>query len=437
VAKSTNDPKPGVNSNLAERILAEIKEEEIVAMCCDVINISSPTGDELQMAHYMQSVLQQLGLTVSWQEVEEGRANVVGRWIGSGGGKNLMFNGHMDTSNTGREEFLSGVGYKPQAVVKNGFVYGLGIYNMKGALVCYTHAVKALQRAGVKLRGDVIVAAVAGEIEKTQWGEFKGKEYRGYGVGTHYLVSHGVLPDMCILGEPTDMHVVLEHFGSLWVRISCTGIYVHTAFCEGREEMNSIRRMHELMEEILKWIGAWEKKASYGGRKAMVNLGGIRGGHAWRASRTPEKTDLFLDIRVPPSIPMSNARRDIQQVFFDLEKRYPDWGLEFETYVSVPGARIREDHEMIKAIDANHERIMGKLPEREVVAWCSDASVLSRYGIETVNYGPSSGPRDAEGEKVKIRTLVDITKIYALTAAELCGVHSQSRHASGLRRQTK
>jgi acetylornithine deacetylase/succinyl-diaminopimelate desuccinylase-like protein len=50
--------------------------------------------------------------------------------------------------------------------------------------------------------------------------------------------------------------------------------------------------------------------------------------------------------------------------------------------------------------------------------------VLSRYGVETVNYGPSSGPRDKEGEKVKIETLVDITKIYALTAAELCGLNS-------------
>jgi acetylornithine deacetylase/succinyl-diaminopimelate desuccinylase-like protein len=424
VAKSPNDPKLGLNAKVAEKVLAEVKEEEIVAMCSDVINIPSPTGEELQMAQYMQNALQQLGLNVTWQEVEEGRANVVGRWIGSGGGKDLMFNGHMDTSNTGREECLTGIGYKPHAVVKNGFLYGLGIYNMKGALVCYTHAVKALRRAGVKLRGDVIIAAVAGEIEKAQWGEFKGKEYRGYGVGSHYLVNHGVLPDMCILGEPTDLHVVLEHFGSLWVRISCTGIYVHTAFCEGREEMNSIRRMYELMNEVLKWIGVWEKKASYGGRKAIVNLGGIRGGHAWRASRTPEKTDLFLDVRVPPSIPMSQARRDIQQVFFDLEKQHPDWGLEFETYVSVPGARIREDHEMIKAIDANHERIVGSLPEREVVAWCSDASVLSRYGIETVNYGPSSGPRDAEGEKVKIKTLVDITKIYALTAAELCGVEA-------------
>jgi acetylornithine deacetylase len=412
----------GLDPKLSEKILAEVKEEEIVAMSCDVINIPSPTGGELQMAQYMQSAFRELGLDVTWQEVEEGRANVVGHWTGSGGGKNLMFNGHMDTSNTGDEEFLTGIGYKPHAVVKNGMIYGLGIYNMKGALVCYTHAVKALLRAGLKLKGDVIVAAVAGEIEKTQWGEFRGKEYRGYGFGTHYLVNHGILPDMCILGEPTDMNLVLEHFGSLWVRVSCSGIYVHTAFCEGREEMNSIRRMYEVMGAIMEWITAWEKKAAYGGKKAIVNLGGIRGGHAWRASRTPEKADLFLDVRVPPNIAMSEARREVQQVFFDLEKKHPDWGLEFETYVSVPGASMSSDHPMVQAIEKHHQQVMGAPPKRDVVVWCSDASVLTRYGIETVNYGPSSGPRDKEGEKVSIKTLVDITKIYALTAAQLCGV---------------
>jgi acetylornithine deacetylase len=419
-AKTASSLDPG----LVNRILSEVHEEEIVAMSCDVINIPSPTGNELQMAEYMRGALEQLGVNVTWQEVEEGRANVVGRWIGTGGGKNLMFNGHMDTSNTGREDFLTGIGYKPQALVKNGMIYGLGIYNMKGALVCYTHALKALLRAGVRLKGDFIIAAVAGEIEKTQWGDFKGKEYRGYGFGTHYLVNHGILPDMCILGEPTDMHVVLEHFGSMWVRISCTGIYVHTAFCEGREEMNSIRRMYELMHPVITWIESWERKASYGGKKAIVNLGGIRGGHAWRASRTPEKTDLFLDIRVPPTIAMNEARREIQQLFLGLQNQHPDWGLEFETYVSVPGAKIREDHELIQAIDGNHERLMGAPPQREVVTWCSDASVLTRYGVETVNYGPSSGPRDKEGEKVSIKTLLDITKIYALTAAQLCGVVS-------------
>ena len=165
-----------LDSKLVERILAEVREDEIVSMASDVINIPSPTGEELQMAQYMQSTLQKIGLDITWQEVEESRANVVGRWKGTGAGKNLMFNGHMDTSNTGREEFLTGLGYKPHAVVRDGFIYGLGIYNMKGALVCYTQAVKALQRAGVRLKGDVIIAAVAGEIEKSQWGEFKGKE---------------------------------------------------------------------------------------------------------------------------------------------------------------------------------------------------------------------------------------------------------------------
>ena len=157
------------------------------------------------MAEYMRAAFQKLGLTITWQQVEDARANVIGRLEGSGNGQCLMFNGHMDTSNTGDEDFLTGIGYKPHAVVKDGMIYGLGIYNMKGALVCYVHAVKALLEAGIKLDGDVILGAVCGEIEKTQWGEFQGKEYRGYGAGTHYLVNHGVLPDMCILGEPTDM----------------------------------------------------------------------------------------------------------------------------------------------------------------------------------------------------------------------------------------
>jgi acetylornithine deacetylase/succinyl-diaminopimelate desuccinylase-like protein len=409
---------------LAEKILAEVREDEIVAMASDVVNIPSPTGHEFEMACYMKQALAALDPNVSWQEIEEGRANVVARWRGTGGGKNLMFNGHMDTSNTGREEFLTGIGYKPKAVVRDGFLYGLGIYNMKGALVCYTQALKALARSGLSLKGDVIIAAVVGEIEKSQWEEFRGKDYRGYGLGTHYLVNHGVLPDMCILGEPTDMKIVLEHFGSLWVRISCAGIYVHTAFLEGRGEMNSIRRMYVLMDTILKWIANWEKNASHGGKRALVNLGCIQGGHPWRASRSPERTDLFLDVRVPPTIPMSEARRNLQQMFLQLETKHPDWGLEFETYVSVPGARISDEHEMIKTIETSHEYVTGRRPEREVVTWCSDASVLTRYGIETVNYGPSSGPRDVEGEKVAIQTLVEMTKIYALIAADLCGVET-------------
>jgi acetylornithine deacetylase len=415
---TTLDPR------LLERVLAEVREDELVSMCCDVINIPSPTGEELKMAEYMRDTLSALGLTVTWQDVEDGRANVIGRWEGSGDGPALMFNGHMDTSNTGDEFFLTGIGYKPVAVVRGGFIYGLGIYNMKGALCCYTHAVKALQRAGVRLVGDVIVGAVAGEIEKTQWGEFKGRQYRGYGVGTHYLVNHGVLPDMCILGEPTDMKLVLEHSGSMWARISTKGIYVHTAFAEGREDKNALNRMHDVMDEVLRWSAEWCDRTSFGGHRGVVNLGCLRAGDPWRASRTPPTADLFLDVRVPPHMPMTDARREVKKLVSSLKKRFPDYGIDFETYVSVPGATLPEDHTMVKAIESNHARVTGAPPARDTVLWCSDASVMSRFGVPTVNYGPSSGPRDAEGEKVAIKTLVEITKIYALTAAEICGVQA-------------
>jgi acetylornithine deacetylase/succinyl-diaminopimelate desuccinylase-like protein len=229
---------------------------------------------------------------------------------------------------------------------------------------------------------------------------------------------------MCILGEPTDMAIVLEHYGSLWARISVAGNYVHTAFAEGKEDQNSILRMTVVLEAVRDWMPRWQTMAAHGGHQGVVNVGSIRGGHPWRASRTPERTDLFLDLRVPPTMEMPEARREIQQLFFKLRKRHPDFGLEFETYVSVPGATIGGDHEMVRAIESNHRRVTGETPRHDVVTWCSDASVLSRYGIPTVNYGPSSGPRDAEGEKVAIRTFVDITRIYALTAAELCGVRT-------------
>ncbi len=411
-----------MDAKLAEQVLAQVDEQALVAMCSDVVNIASPTGEEGEMAAYMRSAMEETGLNVTWQEVEPRRPNVVGLWEGEGGGKSLMFNAHMDTSNTGRESFLTGIGYKPRAVVKDEMIYGLGIYNMKGALVCYLQAVRALKAAGVRLRGDVYIAAVVGEIEKSQWSEeFTGKEYRGYGVGSHYLVCHGAVPDMCILGEPTDLQIVLAHYGSLWARLSTRGPYVHTGFTMGRQQENAIRRMHEVMTHLDEWMAAWEKRAAYGGQPGVVNLGCVRAGHPWRVSRTPDRADLFLDVRVPPTMPMQEARRELAELVRALQRRYPDYGVEFETFVSVPGATISPEHEMVKAIEASHKQVLGEAARHGTVVWCSDASVLSRFGIPTVNYGPSSGPRDAEGEKVRIQTLVNVTKVYALTMARLCG----------------
>ena len=63
---------------------------------------------------------------------------------------------------------------------------------------------------------------------------------------------------MCILGEPTESKVVLGHFGSLWLRISTQGPFIHTAFSEGKRDQNSIVRMRDVLEAVLEWIPIWE-----------------------------------------------------------------------------------------------------------------------------------------------------------------------------------
>jgi acetylornithine deacetylase len=403
-----------------------IDRDRLVDWASKAIGIPSFTGSEEAMAVFMADTFEELGLQVQWQQVEEGRANVLGTLGGSGGGPSLMFNGHMDTSYSGREPWLRQVpGFQPEAFVRDGRLYGLGVSNMKGALACYVEAVRALQDAGVRLRGDVLVAAVCGEIEKTQYGDAQGPEYRGYAAGTRYLVSHGGVADMCLLGEPTEGKVVLGHFGSLWLRIRVDGDFIHTAFSEGRRDRNSILRANRVLEAVQAWIPSWEDDPAnaYRGAKAIVNVGAIEGGFGWRVSRTPHHTDLFLDVRVPPTKPMGVARREVLDWVRSLAAQFPDYELEGEVYVTAPGAEIEEGHELVAALDAAHESVFGVKPERDVTRWFSDASALTRYGVPTVNYGTSTGLMDVElGENLEIDGLVQTAEVYALTAQRVCGV---------------
>src|SRR5919201_4890427 len=143
-----------------KELLGKVDRQSLVDTASDLVNIPSPTGYEQEGAEYLRDALVEIGLQVSWQEVEDGRPNVVGLLEGAGGGKSLMFNGHMDTSYSGGEPWLRGIaGFQPRARVSAGTISGLGISNMKGALACYVEVVRALQDSGVRLRGDVLIAA--------------------------------------------------------------------------------------------------------------------------------------------------------------------------------------------------------------------------------------------------------------------------------------
>ena len=206
-----------------------IDRDRLVESASRMIATPSFTGDEQAMGELMAETFGAMGLQVQWQQVEDGRANVLGTWPGDGGGPSLMFNGHMDTSYSGREPWLAGVrGFQPTAFVKDGRLFGLGISNMKGALACYVEAVRALQDAGVRLRGDLLVAAVCGEIEMEELAPVAEAMEHGGRLAAKEQVSDSLLdrckpiagtPDECIaaMQEYRDAgctHVMLELWGA-------------------------------------------------------------------------------------------------------------------------------------------------------------------------------------------------------------------------------
>ena len=171
-----------------------------------------------------------------------------------------------------------------------------------------------------------------------------------------------------------------------------------------------------MLGRVLEWLPQWEEEMSYDGIRGVANVGGIEGGFGWRASRTPHRTDLFVDLRVPPNIEMADARRKALEFARSLDD------VEAEVYVTAPGARIDDQHPLVAALEEAHTDVFGKRPDRDVTRWFSDASVLTRYGIATVNYGTSSGLPDAElGENLAVDGLVKTAEVYARAAVRVCG----------------
>jgi acetylornithine deacetylase len=409
----------------ASAIAACVDERRLVDTARALVDIPSPTGSEEAVAQEVKNRCDALGLTSVLQEVEECRPNVLGTLRGVGGGPTLMFNGHMDTSYSGSEPHLRGrPGFQPAAYEHDGRLWGLGIANMKGALACYLETAAALQDAEVRLRGSLVIAAVVGEIEKSQWGtEYTGAEYRGYSAGSHYLASHaGGAIDLCLLGEPTENRVVTGHYGSVWARISCSGPFVHTAFSRALRKDNSILRMAGALGAIERWIDAFEEESAYGGELGVVSIGAVRGGEPWRASRTPQRTDLFLDVRVPPTMSLQHACHRLESLVAELRAATPGAGFDLEIFVTSPGAEIQADHALVRAVELSHSEVFGSPAKHDTVRWSSDASILSRYGIASLNYGASSGLPHPDGESLSIEDLVSTAKVYALTAARICEV---------------
>ncbi len=418
-----------VNTELLDKAIAEIDRQRLVKLVMDLVDIPSPTGYEGEVARAVHDVLQEANFDAVLQPIGDERYNAVGRWQGQGGGKSLMFNGHLDTS-FGPEQAHRGLGYQCKAtLVDDEWIYGMGSFNMKSAMATYIVACEAIQKAGIRLKGDVVIAAVAGEIEKSPVNEHEGPQYQGYGVGTKYAITHGAIADMCILGEPTNMMVINQHCGSCWVKITVPGHLIHTAWSE--VDKNAINKSRKVLDAIHEWIPDYcARNQLADGFMPRVNVSAVEAGWSWRGARTPDNCIIYMDVRtLPDNLPLQ-AYNDVRRMIANLVADNPELeGTKVETFMTTPGTSLPRDHELVENIHRAHSDQLGKPPQMGTEVWMSDAAHMNRYGIPTVNYGSAGRIRTGgggfsthQGEAVHIGDMLDIIRVYIQCIMQICGV---------------
>ncbi len=416
------------SADLVGKAIEQIDRERMVKMTMDLTNIPSPTGYEGDMARAVNELLRGAGFDSVLQPIGDERYNAVGRLQGKGGGKSLMFNGHLDTS-FGPEQAHRGIGYKCEGtLVDNEWIYGMGSFNMKSAMATYITASEAIRKAGIKLGGDVVIAGVAGEIEKSPVNDYEGRQYQGYGVGTKYAITHGAVADYCILGEPTNMMLISRHCGTTWIKITVPGHLIHTAWSE--VERNAINKSRVILDAIHEWIPDYCRRHAVADFQPRVNVSAIEGGWPWRGARTPDNCVIYLDVRTVPDVLPVQAFNEVRDMVNAAVKKHPQLdGTKCEIFLSAPGTSIPEESDLIRQITAAHANQLGKPPERGIETWYSDAAHMNRYGIPTVNYGSAGRIRTGgggfsthQGEHVYIGDMVDIVRVYIEVMMNICGV---------------
>ncbi len=423
------------HSKYLQTLKNKIDRRKLVQDALELVNIDSPTGREREAGELYASMLKALGMKVTMQEVESGRYNVVAKLRGERSDcATLMFNGHLDTSFAASEdhEILEAISdvyprEPPWGRVKEDWLQGMGAFNMKSALAAYAASVRAIQNEGIGLRGDLIICGVVGEIEKAQIEQYRGSEYRGYGHGTAYLVSHGGTADCAILGEPTGLRLMREHSGSCWFKIGLRGTLVHTGHAQ--KTRNVILQMNRIISALEKWIPDYQSRFTYRGEEPTVNLGSVEGGWPWRASRTPYFCNLYLDVRFPPPFHPLDIKEDILRT---LQEAASSQGVlpEVDIYVTDEWSQVSAEETVCGALETAHRSVFRKPLEDVYFSWSSDANVLTRHGIVAVNYGPSGGEGKEKRGTMYIPNLVKCAKVYALAALDICSKTRKQVRAS-------
>lgn len=422
------------DKDLLLRAIGLLQPDRLIQASIDLINIPSPTGFEKAIATHIVDRYHNLGMQTIPQQIEADRFNAVGIFEGDGSGPTLMFCGHMDTSYSGTEAYLpTAPGYQPRGFVQDGWILGLGAYNMKTSLAAYLETIEVLRELGVPLKGDVCVACVCGEIEKAQVEDYQGALYRGGGIGAWYAVTHGALADFAVIGEQSCLGIVTAHGGYVYTKITLKGLPSHSVF--GKKSSNTIHNMTKVIKAVENWGERYEVESSHLGMPAKVTVSAITGGWPYRASRVPVYCSLYVDTRLMPGQNPLRVKREILRLLEDLTAHDRDFGSlerEVQVYMSQYGSEISPNEFIFQRMRDAHLAVFGTNPDVLTMPGYTDATELIRHGIPTVVYGPGGRTASSSlgddhhawdpqiGEAQSVEDLVKCTEVYLALILDVC-----------------
>jgi acetylornithine deacetylase/succinyl-diaminopimelate desuccinylase-like protein len=426
-----------------DRVYARIDPGEVCELALALTRIPSPTGEEGPLGQFIVDWFREHGLIGIRQEVDLDRYNAVGIVRGDGTGPTLMLNGHLDMSVSFRHEQLTGIvppritAIEPR--VEDGILYGSGMDNMKSGLAAIMSAARAIHDSGVRLRGDLIVAGVAGEVSRAPVDQYQGRWYRSKGLGTRYLLTHGIVSDYAIVADVSHFGLTWGQCGVVYAKITVPGRPLYTPFtrraADPRTSDNAVVKLTLLIDAFERWAAEYERANVYrfaaGEIHPKANIGAIAGGAPFKVANAPAACSLYVDVRTPPGKRPIAVKRELRAALDAVGVEY-----DLELFTSQMGYEGQGVEPLVDAIRTAHQAVRGAPPPPidpvENSMW-TDTNLYNEIGIPAVKFGLGAALRPAANGEVhgmaripastRVDDLFDGTRIYAAASLRVCGVH--------------
>jgi acetylornithine deacetylase len=416
-------------AGIEQRVIDAIDVDGMLAFLAELIAIPSVANAETPAQELVASHLTALGLrTDVWEiDFDELKAHhgytsdverseglgVVGMLEGSGGGRTLVLNGHIDVVPAGEPDRWT---YPPFELTRVGDrLFGRGVVDMKGQVCCAIYAAKAIRAAGIDLGGDLHIQSVIGEEDG--------------GAGALATILRGHTGDGAIVVEPTDFVVAPAQAGALSFRLTVPGKAAHGALRE--EGVDPVEKFLPIFEALRRFeternTDVEDPLFAGDALPFAITMGRLEAG-IW-PSTVAESLTVSGRYGVAPGEDLSAARSAFENVVSAAARRdgwlgvHPpvvEWvGAQFES------ARTDEMDPVVRVLTDAAGALLGRPARVGGVRFGADMRLLTNHGgVPTVIFGPGD-VREAHrpDESVGVQDLVRAAEILAVTAVRFCGL---------------